>query len=441
VAIAVGETFERYAVESLIGRGGMGEVYRAVDTRLRRKVALKVLRPGRDGDPDAVARLFREARAAAGLTHPNTVAIHDIGEANGTFYIVMELVTGTPLLAYVGDERTPLPRKVRWLVDIARALAAAHRAGVIHRDVKPSNVMISDEGAVKVLDFGLAKPLDPVSFRTMQGRVVGTPRYMAPEQVTGGDVDARTDQYAFGLVAYELLAGRHPGGVLGTTLTPQALDAVAPGVPRAVAEVVRRTLAGDPERRYASMEDVAVALEDAMAGRVSRFAERATDARGASTSSPEAARASLPDTVPAGPSPPPSSPPPGTSSRAASADVLDDAMTAKRAAAAHADAPLGATLLSREAPSFLGRLPAPAPPAPSPVERVEQKEEHVERGHEEPRAAPVVAPPRPGAGPSRARILLVVGAVALAAVAAAVAASTQTGAPPAAPPSATPAAR
>jgi len=147
VPLAVGETFERYLIESLIGRGGMGEVYRAVDTRLRRKVALKVLRADR-GNPDAVARLFREARLAAGLTHPNTVAIHDIGEAEGIPYIVMELVTGAPLLAYVGDARVPAARKLAWLVDVARALSAAHNAGIIHRDVKPSNVMVSDDGAV-----------------------------------------------------------------------------------------------------------------------------------------------------------------------------------------------------------------------------------------------------------------------------------------------------
>jgi hypothetical protein len=269
VPVAVGETFERYEIESLIGRGGMGEVYRAVDTRLRRKVALKVLRPDRD-NPEAVARLFREARSAAVLTHPNTVAIHDIGEAEGIFYIVMELVTGMSLLAYVGDARVSAARKLGWLVDTARALGAAHKSGVIHRDVKPSNVMVSDEGVVKVLDFGLAKPLAPVSFRTQAGHVLGTPRYMAPEQLAGAEIDARTDQYAFGLTAYELVAGKHPGGAIAGPVDVPMLDAIVPEVSRAVAEVIARTMASPPEDRFASMEDVAVALEDAIAGRPAR---------------------------------------------------------------------------------------------------------------------------------------------------------------------------
>jgi hypothetical protein len=277
VPVAVGETFERYEIESLIGRGGMGEVYRAVDTRLRRKVALKVLRSDRD-NADAVARLFREARSAAVLTHPNTVAIHDVGESEGIFYIVMELVTGRSLLAYVGDERVPVARKLSWLVDTARALGAAHKAGVIHRDVKPSNVMVSDEGVVKVLDFGLAKPLAPVSFRTQVGHVLGTPRYMAPEHLAGAEIDARTDQYAYGLTAYELIAGKHPGGVLAGPVDVPLLDAIVPPVSRAVAQVIARAMANAPEDRFASMEELAVALEDAIAGRASRAAlsDRAT---------------------------------------------------------------------------------------------------------------------------------------------------------------------
>lgn len=275
VPIAVGQTFERYEIESLIGRGGMGEVYRAVDTRLRRKVALKVLRPDRE-NAEAVARLFREARSAAVLTHPNTVAIHDIGESDGIFYIVMELVTGMSLLAYVGDARVSAARKLAWLVDVARALAAAHRAGVVHRDVKPSNVMVSDEGAVKVLDFGLAKPLAPVSFRTQQGHVLGTPRYMAPEQLAGQEVDARSDQYAFALTAYELVAGRHPGGALAGSIVPPRLDQVMPEVSRAVADVIARAMSNKPGHRFASMEDVAVALEDAIAGRPVRGLTAAT---------------------------------------------------------------------------------------------------------------------------------------------------------------------
>ena len=133
-----GETFERYTIQEMIGRGGMGEVYCALDTRLLRKVALKVIRPDRTVDWDeAIARLFREARAAAALTHPNAVAIFDLGEVDGTFFLVMELVRGTPLRAFVGDPQVPIEVKLGWLASIARALSAAHDAGIIHRDVKP----------------------------------------------------------------------------------------------------------------------------------------------------------------------------------------------------------------------------------------------------------------------------------------------------------------
>jgi serine/threonine-protein kinase len=174
----------------------MGEVYRALDTRLRRKVALKVLRADKER-PNAVDRLFRQARATAALNHPNTVGIHDLGDADGLFYIVMELVNGMPLLAYVGDDRVPLGRKLRWCADTARALACAHKPGVLHRDVKPSNVMVSEDGTAKVLDFGLAKPVEPkgFDFRTQVGRVVGTVRYMAPEQLTGTERTAELAQH------------------------------------------------------------------------------------------------------------------------------------------------------------------------------------------------------------------------------------------------------
>jgi len=268
VPIGLGETFERYEIEALIGRGGMGEVYRATDTRLRRKVALKVLRPDK-ARPDAVARLYREARAAAALTHPNAVALHDVGEGEGVFYIVMELVSGQPLLAYVGDDRVPVAKKITWLADIARALSAAHRAGIIHRDVKPSNVMVSDDGFAKVLDFGLARPLDrdqvdPKSFRTQEGRVLGTLRYMAPEQIVGAEADARSDQYAFALTAYELLAGIHPGGVL-IDEPPKPLAQANPAVPVQVAKVIERAMARKAEERYPSMEEVVHALEEAAA--------------------------------------------------------------------------------------------------------------------------------------------------------------------------------
>lgn len=255
-----GQTFARYTIEDLLGAGGMGEVYRAHDTTLRRKVALKVIHPDLQV-PDAAERLVREARAAAALSHPNTIAIHDLGETDGVVYLVMELVSGVPLRVFVGDTSVPAVKKLRWLVDVARGLAAAHRAGLVHRDVKPTNVMVSDEGMVKVLDFGLARPVEGASARTDVNLVVGTPRYMAPELFSGLPADARSDEYAFGVTAYELLTGMYPGGPTGAL--PAALDTIVPEVGPAVARVIGRTLSRGRDERYPTMEEVADALDEA----------------------------------------------------------------------------------------------------------------------------------------------------------------------------------
>ena len=336
----IGTTIERYRIEALIGRGGMGEVYRAVDERLRRKVALKVLRPRGDEPPGVaggVGRLFREARAAAALSHPNVVVVHDLGEADGVFFIVMEHVAGQPLLAYVGDERVSLARKLRWLVQIASALASAHKAGVLHRDVKPSNVMITEDDTAKVLDFGLAKnlarsapangdgPAPSSEFRTQAGRVVGTIRYMAPEQFDG-DLDARCDQYSFGVTAYELFAGSfsgHDGG------EPPSLDLVVPELPKTAARVVARLIARDPTKRFPSMDDVVTALEDVAAGRPLRVAPSEPP----STASADTVRD-------------PSTSLPVASGRPTQPEVRKPAVAAEAAS----------TLMSREAPSELRKL-------------------------------------------------------------------------------------
>lgn len=257
--LSEGQTFAHYVIEAPIGEGGMGVVYRAHDTKLRRKVALKVIHPDL-AVPDAAARLVREARAAAAFSHPNTVAIHDLGEIDGNVFLVMELIAGTSLRAYVGDTAVPVAQKLRWLVDMARGLGAAHKAGLVHRDVKPTNVMVSDDGVVKVLDFGLAKPLEAASFHTDVGLVVGTPRYMSPELFTGMRADARSDQYAFGVTAYELLSGAYPGAATGPV--PAALDTLVPEVGPVVSRIVARTLSRAADARFASMNDVAAALEE-----------------------------------------------------------------------------------------------------------------------------------------------------------------------------------
>ena len=258
-------------IEAPIGQGGMGEVYRAFDEKLRRKVALKVIHPDL-AVPDAAARMVREARAAAALAHPNTIAIYDLGEIDGNVFLVMELVSGASLRAYVGDTTVPVARKIRWLVAIARGLGAAHKAGLVHRDVKPTNVMVSDEDVVKVLDFGLAKPVEAASFRTDVGLVVGTPGYMAPELFTGVAADARSDQFAFGVTAYELLAGVHPGNPMGAV--PAALDTRVPEIGPAAARIIARTLSRAADDRFATMNEVASALEEQIApARVSAVAE------------------------------------------------------------------------------------------------------------------------------------------------------------------------
>ncbi|MDI1482796.1 serine/threonine-protein kinase [Polyangium sp. y55x31] len=273
-----GESFDRYVIESLLGEGGMGEVYRAEDTRLRRKIALKVLRRGDEADSEtwgrAVARMLREARAVAALSHPGIVAIYDVGEHDGAPFIAMELVEGRPLRALVGGDE-PLGTRLRILLEIARALSAAHQAGLVHRDVKPENVVVRADGAVKVLDFGIARklsrasadPLGPtadgaLSTMTAEGALVGTPAYMAPEQLRGEEIDARADQFAWGVLAYELLAGKLPfrsdkGAV---SLMASILSDEPPkltSVPDGVWQIVARALAKEPEARFASMDEIA----------------------------------------------------------------------------------------------------------------------------------------------------------------------------------------
>ncbi|HEY4121735.1 MAG TPA: serine/threonine-protein kinase, partial [Byssovorax sp.] len=213
-----GDTVERYTVEAILGEGGMGSVYRAHDERLERHVALKVVRLEKGEDEgarrDSTARLVREARAAAKLDHPNAVSIFDVGELDGTAFIAMELVPGRTLRAALAEIPPPaVGDRVRWLVDVARALAAAHRAGIVHRDVKPENVMVRPDGVVKVLDFGIARRakrgVDPsapteegtIATLTQAGVHVGTPAYMAPEQIKGDAIDGRTDQFAWGVLA------------------------------------------------------------------------------------------------------------------------------------------------------------------------------------------------------------------------------------------------
>jgi len=280
-----GQPFGRYVIEEVLGAGGMGQVYRALDTVLHRQVALKLL-VAEHGDAElweeAKARMLREARASAALQHPNAVAIYDLGTVEDTPYIAMELVPGQSLRAYVGDDLVPWDRKLRWMLDVGAALAAAHAAGLVHRDVKPENVMVRPDGQVKVLDFGIARraavqgaaATAPASAPTTQitgaGTVLGTIRYMSPEQMAGKPLDGRSDQFAWAITTYELLAGAAPWpektdglAVAAAILTEPVppLLTVAPQLPLAVTQVIDRALSRDASNRYAAMEDVILALE------------------------------------------------------------------------------------------------------------------------------------------------------------------------------------
>ena len=218
-ALSPGSILGPYRVEALLGAGGMGEVYKAHDTRLKRDVAIKVLPPGVSADPDRLARFEREAHAAAALNHPNICAVFDIGMHDGAPFIVSELLEGETLRQVCAAGPLTLRRALEYAVPIARGLAAAHGKGIVHRDLKPENVFITTEGRVKILDFGLAKLMtaladephlatrDPL---TEVGIVLGTIGYMSPEQVRGLPADSRSDIFSFGTVLFEMLAGRPP---------------------------------------------------------------------------------------------------------------------------------------------------------------------------------------------------------------------------------------
>ncbi|MDI1480261.1 serine/threonine-protein kinase [Polyangium sp. y55x31] len=285
MSLSPAETFDRYVIEERLGEGAAGEVYRALDTRLRRKVALKVLRRDPEMESEAwdrnVARMLREARSAASLTHPNIVAIYDVGEHEGVPFIAMELVDGKTLRSSIGRD-IPQGERIEILLQVALALAAAHAVGVVHRDVKPENVMVREDGVAKVLDFGIARRLpgavtstqdsgvSRLSRLTGDGSIVGTPAYMAPEQLLGHEIDARADQFSWGVMAFELLAGRLPfrtdGGGLGLVTSilndePRPLE----GAPEELATIVRRALAKAPDERFPSMEDLAEAVAGVVA--------------------------------------------------------------------------------------------------------------------------------------------------------------------------------
>jgi eukaryotic-like serine/threonine-protein kinase len=269
---------DRYELTSLLATGGMGQVWRARDLALERPVAVKVLRPTVAVDAAAVTRFEREARLSAGLAHPNIATVHDYGEASltpGRFgdrvaFLVMELVDGEPLSAVLQREGRLAPDRTLEIVrQTAAGLAAAHAAGVVHRDVKPGNLLLGPDGSVKITDFGIAwsRSSDPL---TGTGDVMGTAQYLSPEQAKGAMAGPASDVYALGTVAYECLAGRRPFegasavqvALMHANRTPDALPA---DVPDRVRDLVARMLAKDPEERFADGDALLSAVEDVLA--------------------------------------------------------------------------------------------------------------------------------------------------------------------------------
>ena len=278
----VGSRLAHYDVTALIGEGGMGQVYQATDTKLNRQVALKILPEAFATDPDRLARFQREAQVLASLNHPNIAQIHGIEESEDTRALVLELVEGPTLADRIAQGPIPLDEALPIAKQIAEALEAAHEAGVIHRDLKPANIKVKDDGTVKVLDFGLAKALDPspigdpsqsptlTAAATQMGVIMGTAAYMAPEQAKGKVADKRADVWAFGVVLYEMLTGRRTfegadvSEVMAKVITSDPnWDALPPELPPALATYLRRCLQKDPRERLRDIGDVRLAMAGA----------------------------------------------------------------------------------------------------------------------------------------------------------------------------------
>lgn len=259
---AIGDRIGKVRIVDVLGRGGMGVVYRAKHVDLDRVVALKMLSPALASDEEYVKRFYREARAAARISDPNVVQVHEVGQESGTHYLVMEYVDGRPLSDLLSGRRPlPLRRALDLMEQLLSALRVVHEAGLLHRDIKPANVLLDAKGRVKLTDFGLARPTQGDEVVTLTGMVVGTPQYMSPEQARGGPLDARSDLYSLGVVFFEMLTGRPP--FLAETpvklmllhasqdAAPRA-DTVIPSVPASLARLVARMLLKDPEKRAPS---------------------------------------------------------------------------------------------------------------------------------------------------------------------------------------------
>jgi serine/threonine protein kinase len=270
--IASGTTLGPYEILGPIGSGGMGEVYRAKDTRLGREVALKVLPSEFSSNKDRLSRFEQEARSSSSLNHPNIITVYDIGSVDSSFYIAMELIEGWTLRETLESGPIPLRKSIAIAAQLADGLSKAHDAGIVHRDLKPENIMISRDGFVKILDFGLAKASKTATdasaiatiAKTDPGTIVGTVGYMSPEQAAGKALDYHSDQFSFGSIFYEMVTGKrafHRESAVQTMSAiiqedPEPVGATTQQTPAPVRWMIDRCLAKDPEERYASTRDL-----------------------------------------------------------------------------------------------------------------------------------------------------------------------------------------
>ena len=280
VQLLPGRQLGPYKILSQLGKGGMGEVYQAKDTRLGRTVAIKLLPAQLSANVELRQRLEREARAISALSHPHICALYDIGHQDGTDFLVMEYLEGQTLSQRLAKGPLPVDEALRYAQEMADALDQAHRHGVVHRDLKPANIMLTKSGA-KLLDFGLAKRIEgpehdlttpggPSRSWTVEGAIIGTLSYMSPEQAEGKKVDARSDIFTFGAVMYEMFSGRpafqrdSTASTLAAILKedPRPLSELVSGVPLELQRIVKRCLRKDPARRFQHMDDVGIALQD-----------------------------------------------------------------------------------------------------------------------------------------------------------------------------------
>src|ERR1700687_5576870 len=284
MTLSAGTRLGPYEILSPLGAGGMGEVYKARDSRLERTVAIKVLPPHLSSDPELRQRFEREAKTISQITHPHICALYDVNREGETEYLVMEYLEGETLADRLGKGPAPAEQLLRYGIEVADALDKAHRQGIVHRDLKPGNVMITKSG-VKLLDFGLAKAMaQPVQASgmtslptvmgsgqnlTQEGTILGTFQYMAPEQLEGRDADARTDIFAFGCLLYEMATGRKAfsGGTQASLISaimkedPAPISTTQPMTPPALDRVVRKCLAKDPEDRWQNAADLGSELK------------------------------------------------------------------------------------------------------------------------------------------------------------------------------------